>query len=188
MVRSNLLYIEKKGLPSSMLNRLLRLAAFQNPEFYKAQALRLSTFNKPRVIACGEELPNHVALPRGCLSEAVALLEAHAVKAEVEDERFLGTAIEAEFCGRLRPLQRQAACALSAHDEGILSAPTAFGKTVVAAQLIAERKVSTLVVVHRQQLLDQWRVRLMMFLGLPPTSVGQIGAARATGTVLWMWP
>ena len=179
MVRSNLLYIEKKGLPSSMLNRLLRLAAFQNPEFYKAQAMRLSTFDKPRVIACGEELTDHVALPRACLSEAVALLEAHAVQAEIEDERFIGTAIEAEFRGRLRPLQREAASALSVHDEGILCAPTAFGKTVVAARLIAERKVNTIVVVHRQQLLDQWRERLMMFLGLPSTSVGQIGGGKS---------
>ena len=76
VVRANLLYIEKKDLPSSMLNRLLRLAAFQNPEFYKAQSMRLSTFNKPRVIACGEDLANHVALPRGCLTEVLALLGA----------------------------------------------------------------------------------------------------------------
>ena len=65
IVRSNLLYIEKNGLPSAMLNRLLRLGAFQNPEFYKAQAMRLPTFDKPRVIACGEDLANHIALPRG---------------------------------------------------------------------------------------------------------------------------
>ena len=59
----------KMGLPPAMLNRLLRLAAFQNPEFYKAQAMRLPTFNKPRVIACGEDLANYIALPRGCIAE-----------------------------------------------------------------------------------------------------------------------
>jgi hypothetical protein len=63
IVRANLLYIEKDEMPSAMLNRLFRLAAFQNPVFYKAQAMRLSTFNKPRVIACGEDLPRHIALP-----------------------------------------------------------------------------------------------------------------------------
>jgi hypothetical protein len=68
LVRANLLYVEKKDLPSAMQNRLLRLAAFQNPEFYKAQAMRLSTFDKPRVIACGEDLANYIALPRGCFS------------------------------------------------------------------------------------------------------------------------
>ena len=55
IVRANLVYVEKKDLPPAMLNRLLRLAAFQNPEFYKAQAMRLSTYDKPRVIACGQE-------------------------------------------------------------------------------------------------------------------------------------
>ena len=178
VVRANLLYIEKKDLPSGMLNRLLRLAAFQNPGFYKAQSMRLSTFNKPRVIACGEDLANHVALPRGCLTEVLALLGAHQVKAEVRDERFGGTAIEAEFRGQLRTSQREAVSTLNGCDEGILSAPPAFGKTAVAAWLIAERKVSTLVLVHRQQLLDQWRERLMMFLELPPTSVGQIGGGK----------
>ncbi len=178
VVRANLLYIEKKGLPSSMLNRLLRFAAFQNPEFYKAQAMRLSTFNKPRVIGCGEDLANHLALPRGCLKELVGLLGAHKVKAEIRDERIGGTTIDAEFQGQLWPLQQEAVSALGGSDQGILCAPTAFGKTAVAAWLIAERKVSTLILVHRQQLLDQWRERVMMFLGLPPTSIGRIGGGK----------
>ena len=178
VVRSNLLYIEKTGLPSGMLNRLLRLAAFQNPEFYRAQAMRLSTFDKPRVIACGEELTQHIAIPRGCLAEVVSLLEVHKVKANVRDERFTGIPIEADFRGQLRPLQRNAVSAFTGLDEGTLCAPTAFGKTVVAAQLVAERKVNTLVLVHRQQLLDQWRERLAMFLGLPSKSVGQIGGGK----------
>ena len=70
--------MEKKDLPPAMLNRLLGLAAFQNPEFYTAQAMRLSTYNKPRVIACGQEFPHHIAVPRGCLTETLALLEARA--------------------------------------------------------------------------------------------------------------
>src|SRR5712692_2636963 len=175
IVRANLLYIEKKDLPSVMLNRLLRLGAFQNPEFYNAQAMRLPTFNKPRVIACGEELANHVALPRGCLVEVIELLKSHRIKPIVSDERFVGRPIEVEFSGRLRPLQQDAVDALVQHDEGILCAPTAFGKTAVAAWLIAARKVNTLILVHRQQLLDQWHARLAMFLNLPAKSVGQIG-------------
>ena len=178
VVRANLLFIEKKGLPSGMLNRLLRLAAFQNPEFYKAQAMRLSTFGKPRVIACGEDLTNHIALPRGCLPEAVALLGAHRIKTEIRDERFGGTPIDVEFHGQLRPLQQEAVSKINCCEEGILCAPTAFGKTAVAAWLIAERKVNTLILVHRQQLLDQWRERLAMFLDLPPNSIGQIGGGK----------
>src|SRR5271166_4199393 len=185
VVRGNLLYIEKKDLPSAMLNRLLRLGAFQNPEFYKAQAMRLPTFNKPRVIACGEELADHIALPRGCLAEVIDLLKSHRIKPIVRDERFVGRPIEVEFYGRLRPLQQDAVDAFAQHDEGILCAPTAFGKTAVAAWLIASRKVNTLVLVHRQQLLDQWHARLAMFLGLPAKSIGQIGGgvAKRSGCV-----
>src|SRR5246127_2817691 len=182
IVRANLVYVEKKDLPPAMLNRLLRLAAFQNPEFYKAQAMRLSTYDKPRVIACGTEFPQHIAVPRGCLAETLALLEAHKIRPEVRDERYAGTPIEAEFRGQLRPSQEEAVAKITAHDEGILCAPTAFGKTTVAAWLIAKRKVNTLVLVHRQQLLDQWQERLGMFLGLPTKAVGQIGGGKVDRT------
>ncbi len=182
VVRSNLLYVEKTDLPPAMLNRLLRLAAFQNPEFYKAQAMRLSTYDKPRVIACGEEFPQFVALPRGCLRETLALLEAHKIRPEIRDERCAGKTIEVEFVGKLRAPQQEAAEKIAAHDEGILSAPTAFGKTAVAAWLIAKRRVSTLVVVHRQQLLDQWQERLGMFLRVPPKSIGHVGGGKADRT------
>ena len=178
IVRSNLVYIEKSGLPPAMLNRLLRLAAFQNPEFYKAQAMRLPTFNKPRVIACGDDLANYIALPRGCFAEVGQLFEDHHIKTVIRDERFAGCQIDAEFCGQLRPAQLDAASMISEHDDGILCAPTAFGKTALAAWLISTRKVNTLILVHRQQLLDQWCARLAMFLKLPANSIGQIGGGK----------
>ena len=182
VVRSNLLFIEKKGLPPAMLNRLLRLAAFQNPEFYKAQAMRLSTFGKPRVISCGQDFPQHVALPRGCLAETTALLSGHKIEVDLRDERYNGVSIEADFQGQLRPYQDEAVASIGDYDDGILCAPTAFGKTTVAAWLIAKRKVNTLVLVHRQQLLDQWHERLAMFLGLPSDSIGQIGGGKSDRT------
>lgn len=178
MVRANLVYVEKRGLPPAMMNRLFRLAAFQNPEFYKAQKMRLSTYGKPRVIACGEDFAEHVALPRGCIAEIVNLLEAHGIHPEVRDERFAGIPIEVELQAELRPRQLEAVSKLIQHDEGILCAPTAFGKTAVAAWLIAKRKVNTLVMVHRQQLLDQWHERLAMFLNLPAKAIGQIGGGK----------
>ncbi len=182
IVRANLVYVEKKDLPPVMLNRLLRLAAFQNPEFYKAQAMRLSAYDKPRVIACGEEFPQHIAVPRGCLKETLALLEAHKILPEIRDERYAGTTIDVQFEGQLRAPQQEAAEKIAADDEGILCAPTAFGKTAVAAWLIAKRRVNTLVVVHRQQLLDQWEERLGMFLRVPPKSIGHVGGGKTDRT------
>jgi superfamily II DNA or RNA helicase len=178
VIRGNLVFVEKEGLPSAMLNRLHRLAAFQNPEFYRAQAMRLSTFGKPRVIRCAEEFPRHVALPRGCLSEITSLLESHKIAVELDDQRFAGQPIDVKFYGQLRPDQQATADVMLAHNDGVLSATTAFGKTVVAAWLIAARKVNTLVLVHRRQLLDQWRERLATFLNLPIKSIGQIGGGR----------
>jgi hypothetical protein len=185
IVRSNLVFIEKKTLPAEMLNRLLRIAAFQNPEFYKAQAMRLSTFDKPRVIACGEDLPRHLALPRGCIAEVLSLLEEHGIKPTVRDERVAGKPIQAHFHAALRTTQEEAAVKILCHDDGLLCGPTAFGKTAVAAWLIAKRKTNTLVMVHRQQLLDQWRERLAMFLEISIDEIGQVGAGktRRTGNI-----
>ncbi len=178
----NLIYVEKKDLPDAFLDRLIRLAAFQNPEFYSAQAMRLSTFGKPRVIACAEDLLHHIALPRGLLKEVLDLFESHRIAVEVTDHRFSGVPIEVDFHGDRRADQTEAAKALTACDDGILCAPTAFGKTAVAAQLIASRKVNTLVLVHRRHLMDQWRERLALFLGLSSKEIGQIGGGKTTKT------
>jgi len=185
IVVGNMIYVEKQDLPPAMLNRLMRLAAFQNPEFYKAQAMRLSTFGKPRVISCSEDFPKHIGLPRGCWNDLRNMLNTYHIDMEVKDERFTGHAVAVDFHGGLRPFQKEAVHALLQHDNGILSAATAFGKTVVAARLIAARKVNTLIIVHRKQLLDQWRERLSVFLGLPRKSIGQIGGGKAklTGIV-----
>jgi superfamily II DNA or RNA helicase len=182
IVQGNLLYVEKAGLPSSMLNRLIRVAAFQNPEFYRAQGMRLSTFGKPRVIGCAEEFTHYIGLPRGCLDDVIGLLKSHNVKADLIDERAVGNHIEVAFRGELRPLQQMAVAAMQPYDDGIICAPTAFGKTAVAAWLIAERKVNTLVLVHRQQLLDQWRERLVLFLDISISEIGQIGGGKTART------
>lgn len=178
LVLGNQIYISKDGLPPGLRNRLLRLAAFQNPEFYKDQAMRLPTFDKPRIIACAEDHPQHIGLPRGCLEDVRKLLSALNIKTVWADKRFAGKPLDVTFHGELRPEQLSAARAIAIHDFGILSATTAFGKTVLAAWLIAQRGVNTLVLVHRRQLLAQWRERLSTFLGLPAKSIGQIGGGR----------
>jgi len=178
----NQIYIEKKGLPDVFLDRLIRLAAFQNPEFYKTQAMRLSTFGKPRVIACAEDLPRYIALPRGLMDEVLDLFRTQSISVNVIDHRCSGVPLQVEFQGERRSRQTEAAKALASCDIGILCAPTAFGKTAVAAQLIAMRKVNTLVLVHRRHLMDQWRERLAMFLGLSTKDIGQIGSGKTKQT------
>jgi hypothetical protein len=182
LVLGDQVYITKEGLHPSLRNRLIRLAAFENPEFYKAQAMRLSTYDKPRVIACAEDHPHHIGLPRGCLDEIRQALTDLGIRTSLRDERYGGRALGMSFHGELRPEQKAAARAMLAHETGVLAATTAFGKTVVAAWLIAERGVSTLVLVHRRQLLDQWILRLSAFLGIPAKSIGRIGGGRTRPT------
>jgi len=175
---ANLIYFEKAQLPQPLANQLIRLAAFQNPEFYKAQALRLSVWNKPRVIGCAQNFPQHIALPRGCWDAVQALLAQYQITPLVEDERFAGHPLDVSFLGTLRPDQEAAVTAMQAHDTGILCAPTAFGKTVSAAALIARRRVNTLVLVHRTELLRQWQERLQAFLGVGKEVVGTLGGGK----------
>ncbi len=182
LVLADQIYVAKSELPPGLRNRLVRLAAFQNPEFYKAQAMRLPTYDKPRIIACAEDHPHHLGLPRGCLEDAEALLAGLNISVSTRDERYAGTPLDVNFHGELRPEQAAAAEAMLAYNTGILSATTAFGKTVVAAWLISERGVNTLVLVHRRQLVDQWVERLSTFLGIPPKEIGRVGGGRTRRT------
>lgn len=170
---ANLIYIEKQALPQPLANRIIRLAAFQNPEFYKAQAMRLPVWDKPRVIGCAENYPLHIALPRGCLDAVENLLSENKIRCELQDERYVGELINTQFSGVLRTDQEAAVSAMLKHDVGVLCAPTAFGKTVTAAAIIAKRGVNTLILVHRTELLKQWQERLQSFLTNEKATVGK---------------
>ena len=147
LVLANQIFIAKADLPQPLSNRLIRLAAFQNPEFYKAQAMRMPVWNKPRIIGCAENFPQYIGLPRGCLDDVRSLLENNSIHPDIQDERIAGAKISVRFIGKLRKDQKAAVRSLLKHETGVLSAPTAFGKTVVAAAMIARRKVTTLVLV-----------------------------------------
>ncbi|MCC3372253.1 DEAD/DEAH box helicase family protein [Cohnella sp. REN36] len=178
VVYSNMIYIEKKGLPSTFIKQLQNLATFQNPDFYKTQAMRLPTYGKPRVIGCYEDFSKYIALPRGCFEMMLELMNVHQIETIISEERNSGNAIDVDFIGTLSMLQDGAARSMLAHNTGILSATTAFGKTVVAASIIASRKVNTLVLVHRRELMDQWRERLSTFLNLDKKDIGIVGGGK----------
>ncbi|MDD8013488.1 MAG: DEAD/DEAH box helicase family protein, partial [Acidobacteriota bacterium] len=193
LIKANMLYIEKRGISQRGLNAIKRLAAFKNPAFYKAQALRLPTYDKPRIISCADETPEYLCLPRGCEADVAGLLDEAGVKATWSDLTCPGRQIHVSFKGDLREEQLPAAEEMLKQSTGVLSATTAFGKTVIAAKLIAERKVSTLILTHRRQLLAQWTTKLGEFLEIDETLplvekkrgrkrrqslIGQIGAGK----------
>ena len=175
-------FVDTTHLPSALLNAIKRLAAFQNPEFYKRQALRLSTALTPRVIQCAQEFSSHIGLPRGCFEDLKNLLSANEITLHVDEQRHDGEPVATAFRETLTPNQDEAATRVLSNDNGILVAPPGFGKTVIGAHLIANRARSTLVLVHRTQVLDQWRAQLSVFLGLKPAQIGQIGGGRRKPT------
>ena len=182
LVVGNQIYIDRNHIPPGLANRLIRLAAFQNPEFYGTQPMRLPTFGKPRIISCAELFAKHIALPRGCRDVTIDLLSGLGIKVDVRDERQQGIPLATQFIGESTLEQEVAAETLQAHDTGVLAATTAFGKTVVAANLIARRDRNTLVLVHRRQLLDQWVARLQTFLDIGPARIGVIGGGKRKPT------
>jgi len=178
VVLANQIFIPKSSLSPSLRNALIRIAAFQNPEFYQKQAMRMPTYNLPRVVCCAEDFDKHIALPRGCLDDVRELLEQLDIGVVISDKQVCGEQLSIRFKGQLYPEQKKAAKALLEHNNGILAATTAFGKTVVACYIMAKRQVNALVVVHRRQLQEQWKVRLEQFLEIDNSQIGQIGAGK----------
>lgn len=163
------------GLPASLINELKRIASFKNPEFFKAQAMRLNTWDIPRII-CSADLEDGVmTLPRGCREAALAAFGRSGIAVMLDDKRSRGEAIALSFAGELREEQQAVVDEMVRHECGVLSAPTGFGKTVAAAALLAELGCSALVIVHTVVLLRQWQQRLEQFLGL---SCGLLGGGK----------
>ncbi len=178
------LFVENARLPSALINQIKRLAAFQNPEFYKKQSMRLSTATTPRIINCAEEFPKHIALPRGCQTDLEGLLNRLGSSLLVEDKRSSGQPLKLSFRGELTPVQGKAAKALLDHDFGVFVAPPGFGKTVLGTYLVAARGRSTLILVHRRPLMDQWIAQLSMFLGVKSMEIGRVGGENKKPTGL----
>ena len=171
-------YIDRSNLPPNLAHAFRRLATFSNPMFTELQRMRLSVARTPRVIGCFEDLDHYLALPRGCLPDVTCLIGELGVKFDLRDERVDGETLELEFCGELNDSQHSAARAFLRHDVGVLCAPPGWGKTVVATSLIASRGCSTLVLVHRKPLVEQWAERLCQFLDITPKLIGRLGAGR----------
>lgn len=174
----NGLFIKKKLLPSSLSEKLTELATLKNPEYYKAQSKRISTAGIPRSINCTSSDSEHIILPRGCKDELLALLKDSGIEAIFKNEAYKGEPLDVNFKGKLTPQQVDAVSQLTLNDCGVLSATTGFGKTVVAAALIAKRKVNTLIIVDKIQLQEQWVSQVNSFLSLAKEDIGAVGGGK----------
>lgn len=166
------------GLAPRMVAELKHAASIPNPEFYRKQAQRFSTFGTPRYVRCFEDDGVDLRVPRGLLENVRATLTSAGLRSSVTSELAEPPSIEVSFKGKLTPVQREAAESLRKHDTGVLVAPTGTGKTVIACAMIAERRVPTAIIVNRSELAAQWRDRLTRFLDVEPRRIGQLGSGR----------
>jgi superfamily II DNA or RNA helicase len=186
VVHANLksgLEVDMADLAPESLSTLKHASSLVNPKFYELMRLRKSTYGTPRFIqGYNETLQNTLVVPRGLRAMISDIVTASGSRLEVIDEREGGTEIEVILHTTLRDEQAEAVGAMLAHDDGVLVAPPGTGKTVMACAIIAERAVSTVVLVNRKALADQWRARITEFLGI---KAGQYGGGRRklTGVV-----
>lgn len=164
--KSDRIYIPLKSISDKASNHLKHIAAFKNPEFYSKQAMRISTYNIPRIICRADFTDEYLAMPRGCEDAIIDILYSLKIDYEIVNNTNHGKPIGVIFKGKERDEQLDAINALMPYSNGVLSATTAFGKTVTAAALIARRKTNTLILVHSKALLMQWHECLSEFLDI----------------------
>ena len=181
------IYIDKSNLKPRMQNRLRRMAAYSNPEFYKKYALGYSTYGTPRIVYRGHDTEKYIHLPRGCAEPLITGLKEDQISYAISDKRQKGRAISVSFKGRLYPEQQDAVDALLPYHTGILNAATAFGKTAAGAALIACRKTSSLILVQNREILKNWEADLPKFLEIheqPPVYTTPTGRVRRRRSVI----
>lgn len=172
------LSLERGGLPPALLSAIKHLATVHNPEFYRRQKQRFSTFQTPRFIRCYDQDLTHLRLPRGVLEGLELVAKEFGSTLSVTDQRQVPSAMNLEFTGTLDDVQERAVADLLPHDMGVLVAPPGTGKTVMGCAVIAERNLPTLILVHREPLVEQWRNRLADGLGIPADEIGLLARGK----------
>ena len=170
-------------LPPAALSTFKHAASMANPKFYELQRLRKSTWDTPRFIRGYDiTIDDHLVLPRGLRHTVTSIVERAGSRLVLADVRNPGAEIDVAFAAELKPDQAVAVGAMLGHDDGVLVAPPGSGKTVMACAIIAERATSTLVLVDRKALAEQWRTQVGTLLGIKPGQVGG-GRRKLTGIV-----
>lgn len=171
-------FIEISELPDALIGAFRRTATFANPEFYKKQRMRFSTWDTPRFICCSDNFGKEMSIPRGRLDDCLQIANEVGSSVNIFDERAKHKKIKIKFTGSLRPDQKRAVSDIFKFDTGVLVAPPGVGKTVMGCHIIAKRKTPTLILVHRKPLMEQWISRINEFMDIDPKEIGSFGGSK----------
>lgn len=187
MILSNGVYIDTLNLMPRIQNQIRSLAAFDNPEFYKNKRLGYSNYYNFSAVYLGKDIDGYIQVPRGLKERIIEECNKAGIITDISDQREKGHPIRVDFKGDLRTQQELAAEKMLTYSDGVLSAATAFGKTVVCSYLIAERKVNTLILLQSKDLLNQWVDELNKFLEIkeePPEYETKTGRKKKRNSVI----
>lgn len=187
MVLSNGIYIDTLNLMPRIQNQIRSMAAFDNPEFYKNKRLGYSNYYNFSAVYLGKDIDGYIQVPRGLKERIIEECNKAGIVVDISDQKETGRPIKVSFNGDLRVQQELAAEKLLTYSDGVLSAATAFGKTVVCSYLIAERKVNTLILLQSKDLLNQWVDELNKFLDIkeePPEYETKTGRKKKRDSVI----
>lgn len=166
IVLADRIYIDSSGMSNKTKRQLRRMATFSNKQYFQNQAMDMPNYDESRFIYLGSDEGKYIVLPRGLREDIQKKFDNAGIRYKIEDKRTQGRELNISFKGELRESQIPAAETMLENETGILHAATAFGKTVVCCDMIARRGISTLILVDRADLMNQWIKRLDEFLDI----------------------
>lgn len=166
IVLADRIYIDSSGMSNKTKRQLRRMATFSNKQYFQNQAMDMPNYDESRFIYLGSDEGKYIVLPRGLREDILKKFDNAGIRYKIEDKRTQGRELNISFKGELRESQISAAETMLENETGILHAATAFGKTVVCCDMIARRGISTLILVDRADLMNQWIKCLDEFLDI----------------------
>ena len=175
MILEDAIYIPTMNLSKSLISKLKSFASFENPQIKILLSLRKPLFNTPKYIKSFDENENHLILPRGLKERIVDFFNENAVPFSFIDKRNFQKIETKKVTFNLRPEQNDAIKEIKKSDFSICVAPPGFGKTLIGAKIFEIRACSTLIVVNKNMLLNQWIERFVDYFGYEKKDIGYLG-------------
>ena len=175
MILEDAIYIPTMNLSKSLISKLKSFASFENPQIKILLSLRKPLFNTPKYIKSFDENENHLILPRGLKERIVDFFNENAVPFSFIDKRNFQKIETKKVTFNLRPEQNDAIKEIKKSDFSICVAPPGFGKTLLGAKIFELRACSTLIVVNKNMLLNQWIERFVDYFGYEKKDIGYLG-------------